>query len=132
MSITLTFVKMFVNMNKIYYICRIKNNNSMKFIRPNKMPEANIQAEIYRLCRNEGINICLEYTFNNCRFDAVIIKNGEIIAIVETKSRKKVNHKRLLKTKQLLKYLSFGIPVILCASWNEIESAFYKIKELYK
>ena len=68
----------------------------MNFIKPKRMPEAVIQAELYRRLRNKGVRICLEYTAK-CkigrsgivRLDAVIVKDDEVIASIECKSRNK-------------------------------------------
>lgn len=103
----------------------------MDFIRPKRMPEANIQAEIYRYCRNNNISICLEYKKDNCRFDAVIIKNEKIIAIVETKSRKNIDHDRVKRTLQYRKYKKYNVPIILCLHWSEIEKTCQTIANMY-
>ena len=78
----------------------------MKFVKPKKIPEANIQAEIYHFCRNNNIRVCLEYSYKHCRFDIVIINdNDDIVLYIETKSHKKPNIKnKSYNTKQILKY----------------------------
>ena len=105
----------------------------MDFIKPKRIPEANIQAEIYRFCRNNNIKVCLEYKVENCRLDIVIVKHERIILIIETKSRKKEYPKnKRYKTKQINKYKKFEVPILVCASWYEIEQTCKEIKRMYE
>lgn len=91
----------------------------MKFQLPSRLSEANIQAEFYRQCKDAGINIYLEYKYQNCIFDAVIYNNDEIEHIIEFKSYK-TTKKPKINTKQLKKYSSFGIHIILITRMESI------------
>lgn len=102
----------------------------MKFIIPKRLPEANIQAEFYHRCRLLGLRLCLEYRYEHCRFDAVMLdRNDNIYAIIEFKSRIKPI-KGEYKTKQIDKYSKYGIPIIVCLDYNSIDLAISKCVEL--
>ena len=99
----------------------------MKYIEPARLPEANIQAEFYRQCKYNGINICLEYKHYKSRFDAIVYNdNKKIIFIIEIKSYK-TNKSPKTKTKQMKKYESYGVPVILITRLEQIEDVIDKI-----
>ena len=51
----------------------------MEFKLPKRISEANIQAEFYKQCKENNINVYLEYKHEKCRFDAVIHNENEII-----------------------------------------------------
>jgi len=106
----------------------------MKFIKPNRLHESNIQAEAYRQLRNNNIKCCLEYRiycpeFNcNIQADIVIIKDSLILAIIECKSRKR-NKTPNTKGRQYLKYQSLNIPVVYCMDFNEAVNIMDIIKD---
>ncbi len=60
----------------------------MEFIRPTRIPEANIQAEIYGKLKQLNIESMLEYRIKDfkLRADIVVIKNNKIICACEVKS----------------------------------------------
>lgn len=102
----------------------------MKFIRPKRLPEANIQAEFYHRCRLLGLRLCLEYKYEHCRFDAVMLDNKDnIYAIIEFKSRIKPIIGDY-NTKQIKKYQQYGIPIIVCLDYFSIDKAIGKCIEL--
>ena len=93
-----------------------------------KISEAQIQAECYRRLRNLGIEVYLEYKHRNCRFDLVVVENGEIVVIVEIKNHQRhYDPARTFKTKQFKKYSSLGIPLVYCLSWDELEKTISQI-----
>jgi DNA-binding MurR/RpiR family transcriptional regulator len=98
----------------------IREELSMKFENPERITEANIQAEFYHQCRLKGVECYLEYKHEQSRFDAIIIKNNDVVLIVEFKSYK-TDKKGKTKTKQLDKYRQYGIPVLLITRMNQIE-----------
>ena len=106
----------------------------MRFIRPKRIPEANVQAEIYRLLRNKGIKCCLEYRVevpeynNHLRADIAIINGDDIACLVEVKSRK--NGKINKEGRQYKKYISLGVPVIYCLSFKEVGHCVDEISKL--
>ena len=100
----------------------------MRFKKPNKIPEANVQAEIYRLLRNKNIKVCLEYRMEcesqgrHIRADIAVIHEGNIICLIECKSRK--GSKGVNKqTRQYKAYKSIGVDFIYCLNWHEIKDA---------
>lgn len=104
----------------------------MKFIRPKRLPEANIQAEFYHRCRGIGLRLCLEYKYEHCRFDAVMIGDDDMVyAIVEFKSRI-YPIDGVYDTKQIRKYSQYNIPIVLCFSYKEIDNAINECKKLYE
>lgn len=87
------------------------------------MNASEIQAELYRLARNAGLEVRLEVrcgtqhpqtgrsrASRSCRFDAVVLKDGAWQAIVECKSAPSKRHKR---TRQTTRYALHGLPVFL-------------------
>ena len=106
----------------------------MKFTPPTKIPESNVQAEIYRQLRNRGIKCCLEYRMEcakysrHIRADIAIVKEDEIICLVECKSRK-VGAKLNINTRQFNCYRSLGVDFFYCLGWHEIKTTVNKIIE---
>lgn len=99
----------------------------MKFIAPKRMPEANVQAELYRQLRNKGIRCCLEYKMKtpkgeNVRVDCVIMDaNDFIILLVETKSSKRENKRVNTGTRQYERYEDLGLPFTYCINTKDAE-----------
>ncbi len=96
-----------------------------------RLPEANIQAECYHRLRQLGIKSCLEYKHDHCRFDMVVLKGTEIIAIVEFKNRKDRNAVVNKNSRQYLRYSKYGVPVIYCMHRLEIDKTVEAIKSLF-
>jgi len=98
----------------------------MRFEPKHTIPSANIQAEFYRQCLDNGISVYLEYKYENCKFDAVVYENDDVRFIVEFKSyATKRTPKR--NTKQMKKYGSYGIPVILVTRMEDVCLAINQI-----
>lgn len=95
------------------------------FTPPKRLPEANIQAELYRLLRNSNIKCCLEYrmlckeTDSFLRADIVTIKNNRITSIIECKSRDN-NFNVNTSGKQYYQYSTFGIPIFYCMNFKHV------------
>lgn len=104
----------------------------MKFIQPKRLPEANVTAELYVRLKQEDISCLLEYKVKGCRFDVIIIQGDDIVCIVEVKSRSKRVIKRRLekgyKYKQVERYETHGVPVLLVYDLDSIESVVSDIK----
>ncbi len=98
----------------------------MKFKLPKRISEANIQAEFYRQCKTNNINVYLEYKHEECRFDAVIYEYDKIVLIVEIKSYKR-KRKPNYGTKQMQKYEKYNIPVLLIGRMEEINKTIQYI-----
>lgn len=97
----------------------------MQFNFPKRLPEANIQAEIYRRCKELDIECYLEYKHEHCRFDIVIVRDELIIGIIEVKNsvRTKINK----RTRQYKKYSSYGVPLHYCLGQNYVDSTINQI-----
>mgnify|MGYP003437501825 CR=1 FL=1 len=95
-----------------------------------KVPEANIQAEFYRLCRQNGIPVLLEVTYDHCRFDILVFRNDRPFAIVEVKNfGTKGSMRGLKKTgRQYTKYKKFGIPIIELLNSRQIFTRFNELQ----
>jgi len=100
-----------------------------------RVSEANIQAELYLLCRNNGISILLEVTFESCRFDALIFHENKAVAIVEIKSYGRARMKKDPinggffhgNKRQKVKYLKHGLPLFVIPSKERIFPVFEEI-----
>lgn len=99
----------------------------------NKVNSAVIQAEFYARCKEENIICYLEYKERNSRFDALIFdRDLNKIAIVEFKSYTSKEKKAVKNTKQIKKYLSYNLPVLLVVRHEEIEINITKLKLFLK
>jgi len=109
----------------------------MKFIKPKKLPEANIQAELFHLLRNEGIRCCLEYsmhceqTGNNLRADMVTVIGDDIGCIVECKSRTG-NFTIDTEGRQFIQYKSFNVPLFYCMNFAHVKKTLESIIKLHE
>lgn len=94
-----------------------------------RVPEANIQAEFYRICRKHNIPILLEISFEDCRFDALIFQNDIPFAIIEMKnySKKRAAVGLTKKGRQMKKYMRFGLPIIGVMSQKDIIPSFERL-----
>lgn len=103
----------------------------MDFVMPRRIPEANIQAEIYRRLKELGVQSILEYRFKSLhlRADLIIIKENKIICACEVKSR--VSKRPMTYGKQFQKYLKLGVPIFYCLNLNEIDKTIQRIFVLY-
>ena len=112
---------------------RVMNISYSGIIKSGRVPEANIQAEFYLLCRKHKIPVLLEVKYMNCRFDAVIFCNDRPCAIVEVKNFTEKTAKRGLKKngRQYRNYTKFGIPLIQLLNSKQILKAFDDVLEIY-
>lgn len=86
----------------------------MKYNRTNKKHEDNLKFELAKGCARSGIMLHFEYRYGDCRFDAVVVRGDDILAIIEVKNwaGQVEAHKKTQKpSKQLAKYVQFGVPV---------------------
>ncbi len=104
----------------------------MKFIVKNKISESNIQADFFCKCRDVEINCYLEYTHEDCRFDAVLYDDAKnIYCIIEFKSYK-TDKLEKLNTKQLKKYEKYNLPIIVCTRLSDVNNAIIQsLRQLY-
>ena len=108
-----------------------KETPKVLFREPRRQDEHNMSSELYYLLKKRGIKCHIEYAFENCRFDAVVVdKEGVIRFIVEVKSLENKKNPRLA-TKQTAKYEQYNIPFLYLTKWAHIaEAADYIEKQL--
>jgi hypothetical protein len=106
----------------------------MRYKKPSIPKEALVVFELCYSLRNNNIQFDLEYSdivvnFNvgnhKVRFDIVIIKNNEIICIIECKRAKILTTGR---NNQITKYSTFGVPVLLCRGMQDIPGVVAKVQ----
>ena len=93
-----------------------------------RIPEANIQAELYHKLKLEGIESILEYKSDGCKLDLIVVKGRDIKCIIEVKSYTK-NRLPNYHTKQIEKYKKFNLPIKICGSMSDIPNTLKFIKE---
>lgn len=103
-----------------------------------RLPEANIQAELYHQCKLHNIRCLLEYKIpkqggrKGCRLDAVIYdKDRKILLIIETKSYVRKNQEPKLNTVQLNRYRELGVPVMVIGRIEQIQEKVAHILSKY-
>ena len=107
----------------------------MKYNRPNRIHEANIQAELYCQFKRLNIKCVLEHKIYcapmNCNIipDIVIVEDGEIVCIVEVKS-KLSKFEPNKSGKQYKKYEAIGIPFFYCMHMRQVMETVKKVLEL--
>jgi len=114
----------------------LSKKKRIKFIAPKRIPEANVQAEIYRKLINRGIYCVLEYRMkvpeygNHLRADVAVIVDGYVSCLVECKSR--VNGKVNVNGRQYKKYESVGLPTIYCMCFDDVDECLSEIIRIIK
>lgn len=107
----------------------------MKLFLKKRLPEANVQAELYMKCREFGYPCILEYRVKGARFDAVIHRGEDIICIVEVKNLSRKAVKRRLsgerQYKQIERYENYGVPVLCLWNMKYLDSVVAEIARLY-
>ena len=97
-----------------------------------KIPEANIQAELYCRCKQAGVICILGYRLSGAEFDAMIYdKNKKEAIIVEVKSYRTDRPART-NTKQLKKYARFGYPIYIISRESSIDSLIIELQRKLK
>ncbi len=104
----------------------------MRYKRNKRKHEDNLKAELAKWAQRSGLFLHLEYTHENCRFDAVLIREDEVLAIIEVKSwtRSRARTTMYNPTDQLKKYIRFGLPVYVLWSLNGTKKLIKIMKEL--
>lgn len=105
--------------------------NTNRFIKPKFALATTVQCEVYRQLTNLGIQVEAEYKALKCRFDLVVVKDGEIVAIIETK-KAYVKPGPPRKGRQFQKYASFGIPLIYTLGLEQVADTIEEVKKLIK
>ncbi len=110
-----------------------------RFRPPDRLPEAVIQAEVYRRLLEKNIQctvgcpiFCVAYG-GELSPDVAILNRGCVIGLIEIKSFKKVKSvsnqiinnldSAGIKSKQLRRYLLYDLPLYYCTTWDDIPRA---------
>jgi len=105
----------------------------LRYEKPDRLPEANIQAELWQALGDRGIHCLLEYTLRGVgRFDIALLDLAEeyIVGVVEVKSYK-MDRPAKRNTKQIAKYSRLGVEVFMCGHRNQIPAVADKIANYY-
>lgn len=101
----------------------------MKFIAPKFESATTVQCEVYRQLANLGIQTEAEYKTSGCRFDLVVIQDGKVVAIIETK-KAYVKPGPPREGRQFKKYSSFGIPLIYTLGLGQVPDTIEQVKKI--
>ncbi len=114
----------------------------MEYIPRSTSTEATIQAEFYHACKLANLECHLEHVVpktqqisnKGCRFDAVIVVNNRIAAIIEIKkpNRKGRDPYWYVTTPKYKRYSQYGPPVLYVFGTKDIPFTLFKIKEIIK
>lgn len=105
----------------------------MKYHKPAYPAESEVQAEFYRRCRNQEIEIHLEYRGDaRCRFDCVIVRGGDIVCIVECKKTPQgaIPTNKRADAEQAARYGGFGVPLVYVRGLGDIERAYAEVRRI--
>ncbi len=111
---------------------------NLPFWREKTYTEANVRFEICYLLRELDIEFSLEYKLTKfevdrrgckrgCIFDIVIVRNNEIIGIIEVK---RSASRPVEKTTQIVRYEHFGVPVFRVCGMPDVGAAVEFAKAL--
>ena len=103
----------------------------MEFRYKKRLAEANVTAEFYHQCRLRNIECYLEYVINRCVFDAVIVKNGNIVCCVEVKNYVRSQFLNT-DTWQIFKYLKVGLPLFWVVNMSQVPIVLDEIEAFIK
>jgi hypothetical protein len=99
----------------------VQTNSSTIPFKYRKTSSVQVGMEFYRKCTNKGMHLYVEYRVGTSRFDAVLVKNNQVILIIEFKnSKKKVPNPN---TRQFQKYTSHGVDVLYVMDMQSVDSA---------
>jgi len=104
----------------------------LRFVEPDNMREAAIQAELYVACRKAGLDVNLQCSIHSDQKgwdlpDLIVIEHDQIICIVEVKDYSSFANLTSASKKQIKRYRSHGVPVYILYSIYDIP---YLVKQL--
>jgi hypothetical protein len=128
----------------------------MQYEKPKRISDEQVKADFYHRAKEEEFEVYVEYyatapyiedpeglfssrghKMRSCRFDAVIVDDGEIVAIIECKGEPRdlpawVTPRTPSASKQMRRYGSYGVPVLRIAGQTQIEKAISMIKDILR
>ena len=105
----------------------------MKYQRKKYRHEDNLKVQLNYYCHKNGIFLEMEYSYKKCRFDAVLVRSGEILAIIEFKNWENIGRAReetRETPKQFTKYLAFGLPVLVVWKIGGLKPLYLRLKSM--
>lgn len=93
--------------------------------------EVYLQIEFYNECLRAGLESYLEYKYEDCRFDCIVVRNGQIIVVIEIKTKGQFRNKEN-EERQIQKYSQFNVPLFIIDKKTDILTVIKKIIELQK
>ncbi len=93
---------------------------TIPYIKQRRIHSMNVQCELYRKAVMCGLKPIVEYKYENCRFDVVMVYNDQIFAIIEVKNYVRPYFVPPV-TKQMDKYSQLGLPLFLCRSFQDVD-----------
>lgn len=102
----------------------------MKYDRKQRKHEDNLKMELKKWANQSNLFLHLEYTHEDCRFDAVLIREDEVLAIIEVKNCTEAQALCMENTPsdQLVKYQKFGLPVFVLWHFNGTKRLIKQLK----
>jgi hypothetical protein len=106
---------------------------------PHKISEFEVQAQLYTALREQGLDVrgsVPARTVENavmprCYFDLVVFSAYKTpVVIIECKNRPERAAKRPLGGRQLRRYSTFNVPLILCDRLSEIKNTVNEVEKL--
>lgn len=101
----------------------------MRFVKPRFPSATTVQCEVYRQLTNLGIRVEAEYKCNGSRFDLIVIRDGKIVAIIETKKRY-VKPGPPREGRQFKKYSTYGVPLLYTIGLEQVADTIKEVEKL--
>ncbi|MCK5016040.1 MAG: hypothetical protein KAS32_03120, partial [Candidatus Peribacteraceae bacterium] len=104
----------------------------LRYIKPKQSHEDNLKVELAKWAQQSGLHLHMEYIHKNCRFDCVLVREQEILAIIEIKNwnNSKAYDAKEKPTKQLRKYMRHNIPVLVLYDFKGTKGLISRMKTL--
>lgn len=105
----------------------------LDYIEPKRLHEDNLKAELHHICRSRGLYLVLEYSLNSSIFDAVFVREGKILAIIEVKRwslKAARQHRENILSPQIRKYAAYGVPIAILWDFAGVEPLVTRLEQL--
>jgi hypothetical protein len=110
-------------------------NSSAIIHKQSTRAEFNLQADLYALLKRDGFDVVGNVTLCKNSFDLVVYDSkGKATAIIETKQEDEGARVHLDQTIQGVKYMQFGVPVILfwdLSKYDELKTELLKDRKAF-